>query len=217
MCDELRVFMINAMVSNRTVVVAAPVAGVLLGAVDFVWIKYVPFPFGDLGNSIAVWAVAAFLLTLSFRWSLPISLLGAVVCLVIAVPSYYLAATLIQNDDLSNLYNANAFLWMGLGVVAGVVFGAAGVLARTPGRLRIVALAMPAAVLFAEAVIQARRVGDPSYRSSDQLWSTAVLVTLGVVITLLVGRSWPQRALALLIALPLTAVGYALLSITGFR
>ncbi len=205
------------MAINRNVVVVAPVAGVLLGVLDFVWIKYVPFPLGDLGNSIAVWAVAAFLVTWWARWSLPVGVLGAIVCLVVAVPSYYVAATLIQNDDLSNAYNSTALLWMGLAVVAGAVFGAAGVIARTPGRLQTAALAMPAAVLFAEAVIQGRRVGDSSYDRGDQLTSVGVLVGLGVLITLLVGRSWAQRGLALLIALPLTAVGYVLLSLTGFR
>ena len=77
--------------------------------------------------------------------------------------------------------------------MAGVVFGAAGALARTPGRLRIAALAMPAAVLFAEAVVQVRRIDDPAYRSSDQLWSTAVLVSLGVAITLLVAARGPSE------------------------
>ncbi|MBM2617225.1 hypothetical protein JIG36_16855 [Actinoplanes sp. LDG1-06] len=205
------------MISNRSAVVVAPVAGVLLGALDFVWIKYVPSPFGDLGNSIAVWAVAAFLLAYLTRWSLPVGVLGAVVCLVVAVPFYYLAATLIQNDDLSNAYNVNALLWMGLGVVAGLVFGAAGVIARRPGRLRTAALAMPGAVMFAEAVIQLRRIGDPSYDTAGQAESGAVLIVLGVLLTLLVGRSWRERALALLIALPLTAVGWVLLSVTGFR
>ena len=205
------------MAINRNVAVVAPVAGVLLGSLDFVWIKFVPAPFGGLGNSLAVWAVAAFLLTFRSRWTLPIGLLGAIVCLVVAVPSYYLAATLIQNDDLSNAYDGNALLWMALGVVAGSVFGAAGSLARSPGRLQAAALAMPGAVLFAEAVIQALRIGDPSYGGAGQISYTVVLVALGVAITLLVARSWPRRVLALLIALPLTAVGYALLSVVGFR
>jgi hypothetical protein len=214
------------MSGNRNVVVVAPAAGVLLGALDFVWIKYVPSPLGDLGNSLAVWAVAAFLLTFRFRWSLPAGVVGAVVCLVVAVPSYYLAATLIQNDALSNTYNTNALLWMGLGVVAGTVFGAAGVLARSapggrsPVRGRLLgtaALSMPATVLFAEAVLQARRVGDPSYDSGGQLASAAVLAVLGLVITLLVGRSRRERGLALLYAVPLTVAGFALLSLSGFR
>ena len=202
------------MTIKRNVVVVAPVAGVLLGLLDFVWIKYVPWPFGALGNSMAVWATAAFLLTFGSRWSLRAGVTGAVVCLVLAVPSYYLAAMVIQNDDLANLYNRNAILWMALGVVAGAVFGAAGVLARTPGRLATVASAMPGAVLFAEAVIQARRIGDPSYETPGQLAFVAVLVALGVTATLSVARN---RVTALLVALPLTAVGYALLSVTGFR
>ncbi|SNY74797.1 DUF6518 family protein [Paractinoplanes atraurantiacus] len=205
------------MVINRNVAVAAPVAGVLLGALDFVWIKYVPFPFGGLGNSIAVWAVVAFLLTFRSRWTVPAGILGAIVCLVVAVPSYYLAATLIQGDALANTYNVTALLWMGSGVVAGTVFGAAGVLARTGGRLRAAAAAMPGAVLFAEATMQLTRVGDPSYETADTVGYAAVLIALGMAVTVLVGRSWQQRGLALLLALPLTAVGYVLLSLTGFR
>jgi hypothetical protein len=207
----------TVMGNNRNVVWIAPLAGLLLGVLDFVWIKYVPFPFGDLGNSMAVWAVAAFLLTWRSRWSLPVGVAGAVVSLVVAVPSYYLAAALIQHDAWSNLFNGVSFVWMGLGVVAGIVFGAAGVIARKPGHLRTVASAMPGAVLFAEAVINGRRIGDPSYETASQLEVMAVLIGLGLAITLWVGRSWPQRALALLFALPLTAVGWALLTVTGFR
>ncbi|WP_067508591.1 DUF6518 family protein [Actinoplanes sp. TFC3] len=202
---------------NRNAAVVVPVAGVLLGVLDFVWIKYVPFPFGGLGNSIAVWAVAAFLLTFLSRWTLPVGILGAIVCLVLAVPSYYLAAALIQRDDPANMYNTTALLWMGSGVVAGTVFGAAGVLARTSGRLSAAAMAMPAAVLFAEATMQLRRIGNPDYETAETVEYTAVLIALGVILTVLVSRSWRQRGLALLLALPLTAVGFVLLSLTGFR
>jgi hypothetical protein len=205
------------MAINRHVAAVAPVAGVLLGALDFVWIKYVPFPFGGLGNSIAVWAVAAFLLTFLSRWTLPVGVLGAIVCLVLAVPSYYLAATLIQNDDPANMYDAVALLWMALGVVAGAVFGAAGVLARTTGFLRTAAGAMPGAVLFAEATMQLGRIGNPDYDTADLTTYAAVLIASGVTLTVLVNRSWRRRGLALLLALPLTAVGYVLLSLTGFR
>jgi hypothetical protein len=202
---------------NRNVTVVAPVAGVLLGVLDFVWIKNVPFAFGGLGNSIAVWAVAAFLLAFRNRWTLPVGVLGAIVCLVVAVPSYYLAATLIQNDDPANMFNANALLWMGLGVVAGTVFGAAGVLARTAGLRRTAAAAMPGAVLFAEATTQLARIGNPNYDTAELIAYAAVLIALGVSLTVLVSRSWSQRGLALLLALPLTAVGYLLLALTGLR
>jgi hypothetical protein len=120
--------------------VITPVAGLLLGFFDFVWIKYVPFPFGGLGNSPAVWAVAAFLLTWRARWRLWPSAAAGATMLVIAVPTYYVAAYLIQHDELGNAYNATALVWMALGVAAGAVFGAGGYFARTPGRSWIVAI-----------------------------------------------------------------------------
>ena len=201
----------------KRMAVAAPVAGVLLGVLDFGWIKFVPGPIGGLGNSIAVWAVVAFLLAFRNRWGLGASIVGAVVCLVVAVPSYYVAATVIQNDDLSNAYSTTAILWMGLGVVAGAVFGAGGAIARTAGRLQVVAMGMPGAVLFAEAVIELRRIGDPSYGEGELIAYAGILIALGLMITLLVARSWTRGGLALLISLPLTAIGYVLLSLTGFR
>ena len=96
---------------TRYASVTAPIAGLLLGVLDFVWIKYVPFPLGGLGNSVAVWAVAGFLFTHFARWGWARGIAAATVMLVVAVPSYYLAATVIQNDDVANLYNANAVLW----------------------------------------------------------------------------------------------------------
>ncbi|GIE85364.1 DUF6518 family protein [Actinoplanes regularis] len=205
---------------TRSAALVAPATGLLLGVLDFIWIKYVPFPFGGLGNSIAVWAVAAFLLTLLNRWSLPVSAAAAAGQLVIAVPAYYLAATIIQHDDLSNLYDANAVLWMILGVVAGLVFGAGGALARradAPRLLRDAALALPGAVLFAEAVLEIGRIGDPSYSTGSLVAYVTVLIVLGLGTTLLITPAAHRRARVLLLALPLTALGYALLSLTGFR
>lgn len=183
----------------------APIAGLLLGFLDFVWIKFVPFPFGGLGNSIAVWAVAAFLLTWSRRRPMGPSIAGAVVMLVVAVPAYYIAAALIQGDDWSNIWAVTSFLWMGLGVVAGVVFGAGGVLARSPGRLRLPALGLPAAVLVAEAIL---RPGDLAY--------VVVLALLALGVTVLVAPAWRDRALALAWAAPLSVAGYLLMIGTAF-
>jgi hypothetical protein len=201
---------------SRSVVVVAPVGGVLLGVLDFVWIKFVPSPFAELGNSIAVWAVAAFLLTFGSRWGAVRSIVGAVVFLVVATPSYYLAAALIQHDDWVNLYNSNAILWMALGVVAGAVFGAGGVLARAPGRLQTVALALPGSVLFAEALIEVRRAGDPSYGTSGPISFATLLIVLGLLVTLLVSGDWSRRGSALLYAVPITAAGSVLLALAGF-
>jgi hypothetical protein len=196
---------------NRSAAVAAPVGGLLLGALDFVWIKYVPWPLGALGNSVAVWAVAGFLFTYWGRWGWTKGIAAAIVMLVVAVPSYYLAAMVIQNDDAANMYNTNALLWMGLAVVAGVVFGGAGVAARIPGRWQPVALALPAAVLFAEAGLLARRIGDPDYGTSP-VAELLVDVALGVLLTVAVARTWRLRGLALLIAVPVGLVGFAVMS-----
>ncbi|GGN20535.1 hypothetical protein GCM10010109_34320 [Actinoplanes campanulatus] len=209
--------MVGAMKISHGVGTTAPVAGFLLGFLDFVWIKYVPFPFGGLGNSIAVWAVAAFLLTFHSRWSLPRATVGAVVFLVVAVPSYYVAAALIQNDDWANVYSSYSLLWMSLGVVAGAVFGAGGGIARTPSRRRIPALALPAAVLFAEAVLQLFRIGDPGVVLSETLGYVGVLVAAALGITLVVVPAWRVRAQVLACAVPLTAAGGVLLFASGFR
>jgi uncharacterized protein DUF6518 len=188
------------------VAVVALVAGVLLGVLDFGWIMFVPAPFGGLGNSIAVWAVAAFLLTYYRRWTMGPAVAGAVIMLVVAVPSYYVAAALIQDDDWSNVWATTSVLWMWLGVVAGVVFGAGGVLARTPGRLRVPALGLPAAVLLAEVVLR-----------PDGVAYTLVLIALAVLITVLVGRTGRDRVLALAWSVPLGALGYLLMVTTAFR
>ncbi|MEU4419970.1 DUF6518 family protein [Actinoplanes sp. NPDC024001] len=205
------------MTIKRHAAVVAPGAGFLLGFLDYLWIKYLPSPVGDLGNSLATWAVAAFLLTYLHRWRLPAGIASAIVCLVVAVPSYYLAAALIQNDDWSNLYNTTALMWMGFGVVAGVVFGGGGVLARTSGMLRLPALALPAAMLFAEGVVNLRRISDPSYGAGEQGAYASLVFVLGLLITMLVGRTWRDRLLALAWSVPLTAGGWLLLTFASFR
>lgn len=123
------------------------------------------------------------------------------------MPGYYLAAALIQNDELSHTYASFALIWMATGLVAGAVFGAGGFLARTPGRLQRVAQALPGAVLFGEAAIELRRVGDPSCGVADPLVFAAILVALGLVVS--------RRAL--LFTVPLAAAGFVLFTVTGFR
>jgi uncharacterized protein DUF6518 len=197
--------------------IAAPVAGFLLGALDFVWIKFVPAPFGGLGNSVAVWAVAAFLFAYGFRGPAGRAVAGAVVMLVVAVPSYYGAAALIQHDNWSNAWDPNAWLWAGFGVIAGVVFGLGGVRARGPGRLRLPALGLPAAVLFAEMFVELARIGDPSYPTASIVRYSLVLGALAVLVTGVTGRTWRDRALALACAVPLGGAGYPLMTATGFQ
>ncbi|MEV6970584.1 DUF6518 family protein [Hamadaea sp. NPDC051192] len=186
---------------------AAVVGGLLLGSLDFVWIKWVPYPFAELGNSTATWAVAAFLYGYWLRTGWARAAIGASVLLVIAVPAYYVTATLIQSDELSVAWSPTSLLWMAFGVVAGVVFGIGGTLAREQGWRHIVGTALPAAVFFEEAARFAGRLDDPSYESGYG-WNVMIDIALGILAVVLVGRSNCNRALALAAALPLAALIY---------
>ena len=189
--------------SRRAVALVVPVAGFLLGFLDFVWIKWVPFPFAELGNSTATWAVAAFALGWWIRSGAVRAAVAASVLLIVAVPSYYLAATLLQGDDLAVIWALTSFVWMAFGVVAGVVFGVAGIWARTQGWRRVVGVALPVAVFVEEALRFALKSG--SYPGA--WWNVAIDLGLAALLVELSGRSARVRLLAAATALPLAALG----------
>ncbi|AYF27919.1 hypothetical protein CSH63_10795 [Micromonospora tulbaghiae] len=190
--------------SRRTVALVVPVAGFLLGFGDFVWIKWVPFPFAELGNSTATWAVAAFALGWWIRSGAVRAAVAASVLLIVAVPSYYLAATLLQDDDLAVIWSPTSIVWMAFGVVAGVVFGVAGIWARAEGWRRVVGTALPVAVFVEEALRFAlkTRSGYPG-----AWWNVAIDLALAALLVVLVGRSARVRLLAAAVAVPLAAAG----------
>ncbi len=196
--------------------IVAVLGGFLLGFLDFVWIRYVPYPAGNLGNSSAVWAVAAFAFgywVRSGRWR---AAAGAAVALVVAVPSYYLAAALIQGDDWSVLWAPTSLLWMSFGVLAGTIFGVAGTWVRSEGWRSVVGAALPGAVLFAEAGLEVRRIGQPDY-GTDPLWDALLKAALGLLVVALAGRTNRQRGHALATAVPLALAGIAAFLLAGFR
>ncbi|MFG1925425.1 DUF6518 family protein [Cryptosporangium sp. NPDC048952] len=123
--------------------------------------------------------------------------------------SYYLAATLIQGDDLANVWSP---LWTLFAVIAGCVFGAAGILARRTDRRQIVVLAVPVAVLFAEAALHLARPNT----SADDVGHAVIVTVLGVLLTLAVRTSWTRKAAALGVAFPVAAAGYGLFRLAGF-
>ncbi|WBC15627.1 DUF6518 family protein [Micromonospora sp. WMMA1998] len=190
--------------SSRRLTLVAPVAGVLLGFLDFVWIRWVPYPLAELGNSTAVWAVAAFALGWWVRSGAVRAAVAATVLLVVAVPSYYLAATLLQDDDLAVVAAPSSLLWMVLGVLAGVVFGAAGTWARVDGWRRVLGVALPAAVFVEEAL---RFAGRARSGYPGGWWNVAIDLALAALLVVLVGRTARTRLLAAAVALPLAAVG----------
>ncbi|MBC9001459.1 hypothetical protein H9X94_05740 [Micromonospora aurantiaca] len=189
--------------SRRAVALVVPVAGFLLGFLDFVWIKWVPFPFAELGNSTATWAVAAFALGWWIRSGAVRAAVAASVLLIVAVPSYYLAATLLQGDDLAVIWSPTSIVWMAFGVVAGVVFGVGGIWARTDGWRRIVGTALPVAVFVEEALRFALKSG--SYPGA--WWNVAIDLGLAALLVALIGRSARVRLLAAAVALPVAALG----------
>ena len=191
------------------------VAALLLGGVDLLLQKSLPYPWANLANSSAVWAVAAFGLGLWVRSPWWRAAVAGVVLLVLAVPSYYLTATLLQDDAIANVWAPTSLLWMAFGALAGAVFGAAGAWARTAGWRRVVGTALPGAVLFAEALVALQRDGDAAYRR-DSLWIGLINVAVGVLVILLVGRTARQRLTALAASLPLALVGLAGFLIGGF-
>jgi hypothetical protein len=151
--------------------------------------------------------VLAFLLGYYVRTPWWRSALAGAVMLIVAVPSYYVAASMIQNDDLSNAWGGAALIWMFFGLLAGALFGFAGHLARRTGWHRVLGLALPAAVLFAEAILSP--IGSRAF--------SIIELVLGVLLIVLLGRGIRERLLALAAALPLAALGYVAFLVGGFR
>ena len=202
---------------NRRVALVAVLGGLLLGSVDFVWIKFMPWsPLADLGNSSAVWAVAAFGFGYWVRSGWLRAAVGAAALLVIAVPAYYAAAALIQGDDWSVLWMPTALLWMAFGVLAGVVFGVGGVRARGSGWQQIIGTALPGAVCFTEAALEVGRIGDESY-GNEPIAHAVVRTVLGVLVIVLAARTNRNRLLSLATALPLALLGLGAFLAAGFR
>ncbi|MFF5180446.1 DUF6518 family protein [Micromonospora sp. NPDC000316] len=199
---------------DRTVALASVVGGFLLGVLDFCWIKWLPFPVAELGNSTATWAVAAFLFGYWVRSGWLRAAIGATVLLVVAVPSYYLAAALLQGDDLAVLWAPSSLVWMFFGVLAGVVFGTAGTWARGTGWRQVVGVALPAAVFFEEAARFAGKANDPDY-SSGAWWNVAIDLALGLLIVALTGGSNRRRALAVAVAVPLAGAILVAFAVAG--
>lgn len=186
-------------------------AGGLLGAADLLLQKALPYPWADLANSAAVWAVGAFGLGWWVRSPWWRAALAGIVLLVLAVPSYYLTATLVQHDNLANAWAPTSLLWMAFGTLAGTVFGIAGEWARTSGWRQLVGIALPGAVLLAEAATMLISKGG-----ADRTWTAVLEVALGVLLIMVVGRTGRQRLGGLAMALPLAMLGLAGFLIGGF-
>lgn len=196
----------------------AIVGGLLLGSLDLLAQRTLPYPWANLANSSAVWAVGAFGIGAwvgAGRWRPAVA---GVLLLLVAVESYYLAAILVLNNELSNLWKPSTLAWLFFGVIAGLVFGTAGGWVRAESRwLRALGVALPAAVLLAEAGVLFSRSGsgDAAYRS-DSLQTAAIEAALGVLFPLIVGRTVSHRLHGLAASLPLALIGLAGFHLAGY-
>lgn len=195
--------------------VATLVGGLALGAVDLLLQRTLPAPWANLANSSAIWALAAFGFGLWVRTPWWRAALAGAALLLIAVPAYYLTATIFLHDDLAVLWDRVALLWMAFGVLAGLIFGFGATLVRSSGWQQLAAVALPGAVLFAEAAVAALRDGSEAYRR-DQLETAIIEVVLGVAVILAVGRTGRQRIGGLILSVPLAVIGFVAFKIGGF-
>lgn len=196
----------------------AVVGGVLLGAVDLFAQRTLPYPWANLANSSAVWACGAFGIGVWVRAGRWWPGIAGVVLLLVAVETYYVTATLVQHDDLSNLWTPSTLIWLSFGVLAGAVFGTAGAWSRGRHRwLRVVGVALPGAVLLAEAAVLAYRGGSTGgAHGADRLQTAAIEAALGILLALVIGRSARQRLEGLAVSVPLALVAFGGFVAAGF-
>jgi hypothetical protein len=193
----------------------AGAAGLLLGPLDLWGQISSPYPWANLFNSPAVWAVAAFGYGkwVRDRRAAPI---GAAIVLLVGVEAYYLAAVLVRDASRASLISPTAMAWLVAAVAAGVVFGVAGTWAaeRSGWRAVMGRAALPA-VFLAEAVRQLTRlVDEPADGRPDDLGQLALLLVLvGIAALVALVRDVDRRTAAQVVtatAAAAAAVGAAM-------
>jgi hypothetical protein len=196
-------------------VVATVVGGVALGALDLLLQRVLPYPWANLANSSAIWALAAYGLGLWVRTPWWRAASAGAALLVLAVPAYYLAATIFLHDEISTLWDRAALLWIAFGVPAGLLFGFGATLVWSSGWQQLAGVALPGAVLFAEALVAVLRGGDAAYRR-DQTQTAVIEVVIGLAVILVVGRTRRQRVGGLIVSVPLALIGFVAFKLGGF-
>jgi hypothetical protein len=159
-------------------------------------------PWAAWANSVAAWCLPAFAVgALAAR---PRAATAAGVGVELLLVSGYYAA---QGAQGYPVVAATLVGWLGAGVIAGVLFGLAGSWwrASTP-RLDTVGIALLSGVLVSEGLVRAVRF--PWQGSSG-----VVMAAAGVLVAVVLGRSWRQRLVVvalLLLVVPLGLAGDAL-------
>ena len=166
------------------VLTTATVAGLLLGPLDLLAQTTLPYPWANLANSAAVWALVAFAVGATV-WPAAKSAVAGLVLLPIAVETYYLAGVVVRHDSTTTLWSATTGLWLVIAVVVGPLFGFAGGGLRSSRRaIRFAAAACAGSVFLLEAVaILARSHVAGGSDGSGQ--TAAIEIALAVAVPLI--------------------------------
>ncbi|MET3961514.1 uncharacterized membrane protein (UPF0136 family) [Marmoricola sp. OAE513] len=199
----------------RTLLVVPAVVGVALGIGDLVAMNHIGYPWANLANASAVWALGAFLLGVGLRTDPLRSAVAGVVMLLVAVEAYYLWAVLTDQAGTATLWSANTRMWLVFGVCAGTVFGIAGSWV-TQGEWwqKVVAAATGGGVLLGEALHIWAGLGWTTLSQPgsgyhlDLAWTGLLLAGLGVGVVVATGRTPRVLAPALALSVP-TALFFA--------
>jgi len=136
--------------AGETIALAAAV-GVLTGASTLLFQEILPGAWVHLANSGAVWVVGAFGITAWRARDLRQAAILGLVVLVGAVVGYYGTASVIGVQDFTAV--RGPAIWSGVALVAGPVFGVAGLAySRAPFVPRVLAMALLAGVFIGEAL-----------------------------------------------------------------
>ncbi|MDK1472525.1 DUF6518 family protein [Streptomyces sp. 549] len=195
----------------RSRAVAATLGGLLLGVLTNLAQGWLPGAWNQIANSGAVWAAAAFAAgALLFRQGPPLrAAIGGAGAELGLVLGYYGYAEFVRGGAGGLLF---PLVWLGMALVAGPLFGVAGLWWRSSRdtRRRVAALAAFAGLFGMEGLTYALDL-----RYAPQAWACLAVFT---AIPLLMARTHRERATTLgaaavcallayvLVALPLQAV-----------
>ncbi|GAA2498550.1 DUF6518 family protein [Streptomyces longisporus] len=187
--------------------ISAPLAGVGLGLLTNLAQGVLPGASNQIANSGAVWCAPAFAagaLVTGGHLALRRPVLAGLCTTIGLVVGYYGYAEFGRSGMGSPLW---PLVWLAMALVSGPLFGAAGAWwrhGRTAPR-RVVALAALAGVFGMEAIQYAWVL-----HYATQAWACTALL---VLVPLLMARRHKERALTLLVALPLSVIAYAVVEL----
>ncbi|HET6153862.1 MAG TPA: DUF6518 family protein [Marmoricola sp.] len=192
-------------------------AGGTLGIVDLLAMTHLPYPWANLANSSAIWAVGAFALAAALRTDPVRAAIAGMVMMLVAVEAYYAFAAVLDLGTAHALLSSYARMWMVFGVCAGVPFGIAGSWLTGPlWWQRSAAAAAGAGVLLGEALQMLHTLHRGAGDVDGGMHTTAAVMVLLAAATLLAAAQTPKvLGLAVLLTVPCAMFFAAAFSAVG--